>query len=547
MNPTETKAWGALQALAATDGQASLRQAFASDPGRFERFSFEAAGLFLDASKTRITEEVVSSLLALAKETGVEEKRRRMFQGEPINETEGRAVLHVALRDNREGKYSVDGEDIIPGIEAVRQRMKTFTDAVTSGEWKGATGQALDTVVNIGIGGSDLGPVMVTEALRPYHIEGRRVFYVSNVDGTHLSEVLRQIDPETTLFCIASKTFTTQETMTNAHSARDWFLASGRSEADVAKHFVALSTNHTATAEFGIDAENVFGFWDWVGGRYSLWSAIGLPIALTVGWENFEDLLSGAHAMDRHFEEAPAAENLPLLFGLIGLWHRTFLDMPAVACLPYDQSLSRLPAYLQQADMESNGKGRRIDGSAIAYETGPIVFGEPGTNGQHAFYQLIHQGTTEMLCEFIAPAVSHNPLGDHHEKLLANFLAQPEALMVGVTEEEARAQLKEQGASEAEADRLAGHKAFPGNRPSISLLMQKLTPQTLGALIALYEHKIFVQGAVWGVNSYDQFGVELGKVLAKPILAELKGDQDAEHDRSTSGLIARIRSLRAGV
>ena len=547
MNPTETKAWGALQALTATDGQASLREAFASDPGRFERFSFEAAGLFLDASKTRITEEVVGSLLALAKETGVEEKRRCMFAGQPINETEGRAVLHVALRDNRQGKYSVDGEDVIPGIEAVRQRMKAFTDAVTSDEWKGATGKPLDTVVNIGIGGSDLGPVMVTEALRPYHIEGRRVFYVSNVDGTHLSEVLRQVDPETTLFCIASKTFTTQETMTNAHSARDWFLASGRIEADVAKHFVALSTNHTATAEFGIDAENVFGFWDWVGGRYSLWSAIGLPIALTVGWENFEDLLSGAHAMDRHFEEAPAAENLPLLFGLIGLWHRTFLDMPAVACLPYDQSLSRLPAYLQQADMESNGKGRRTDGSAIAYETGPIVFGEPGTNGQHAFYQLIHQGTTEMLCEFIAPAVSHNPLGDHHEKLLANFLAQPEALMVGVTEDEARAQLKEQGASDAEADRLAGHKAFPGNRSSISLLMQKLTPQTLGALIALYEHKIFVQGAVWGVNSYDQFGVELGKVLAKPILAELKGDQDAEHDRSTSGLIARIRSLRAGV
>lgn len=547
MNPTETKAWGDLLALASTDGQASLREQFASDPGRFERFSLEAAGLFLDASKTRITDDILSGLLALAEETGVETKRRRMFAGEPINTTEGRAVLHVALRDNREGKYSVDGEDIIPLIENVRLQMKNFTDAVTSGAWTGATGKPLDTVVNIGIGGSDLGPVMVTEALRPYHLDGRRVFYVSNVDGTHLAEVLRQVDPETTLFCIASKTFTTQETMTNAHSARNWFLASGRSEADVAKHFVALSTNHAATSEFGIAPDNVFGFWDWVGGRYSLWSAIGLPIALTVGWETFEDLLSGAHAMDRHFEEAPAAQNLPILFGLIGLWHRSFLDMPAVACLPYDQSLSRLPAYLQQADMESNGKGRRDDGSAVDYETGPVVFGEPGTNGQHAFYQLIHQGTTEMLCEFIAPATSHNPLGDHHEKLLANFLAQPEALMVGVTEDEARAQLKEQGASDEEADRLAGHKAFPGNRPSVSILMQKLTPQTLGALIALYEHKIFVQGAVWGVNTYDQFGVELGKVLAKPILAELKGDQDAEHDRSTSGLIARIRSLRADV
>jgi glucose-6-phosphate isomerase len=367
------------------------------------------------------------------------------------------------------------------------------------------------------------------------------------VDGTHLSEVLRYCDPETTLFTIASKTFTTQETMTNAHSARDWFLASGRSENDIASHFIALSTNHEATEAFGIEAENVFGFWDWVGGRYSLWSAIGLPIALTVGWEAFEDLLSGAHAMDRHFEEAPDEENLPLLFGLIGLWHRTFLDMPAVAVLPYDQSLHRLPAYLQQADMESNGKARRLDGSSVGYETGPVVFGEPGTNGQHAFYQLIHQGTTVIPCEFIAPAVSHNPLADHHEKLLANFLAQPEALMLGVTEEEAYAQLKEQGAGDQEAKRLAPHKAFPGGRPSISILMQKLTPETLGALIALYEHKIFVQGAVWGLNSYDQFGVELGKVLAKPILAELKNEADGDHDGSTAGLIARIRSLRSGV
>ncbi|MEM1379460.1 MAG: glucose-6-phosphate isomerase [Pseudomonadota bacterium] len=547
MNPTNLNAWGTLSALARTDGQASLRELFASDNSRFEAFSREAAGLFVDASKTRITPAIWQALLQLAEEAGLPEKRSAMFAGAPINATEGRAVLHVALRDNRPGKYIVDGHDILPDIEAVRQRMKSFSDDVTSSTRTGATGKPLNTVVNIGIGGSDLGPVMVTEALRPYHLPGRTVYYVSNVDGTHLSNVLRTIDPETTLFTIASKTFTTQETMTNAHSAREWFLAQGRSEADIAKHFVALSTNHQATADFGIAPENVFGFWDWVGGRYSLWSAIGLPIALTVGWDTFEDLLSGAHAMDRHFEDTPLADNLPVFMGLVGLWHRTFLDMPAVAVLPYDQSLSRLPAYLQQADMESNGKGRRLDGSRIDYPTGPIVFGEPGTNGQHAFYQLIHQGTTEMLCEFIAPALSHNPLSDHHEKLLANFLAQPEALMLGVTEDEAFAQLKEQGADDTEAQRLAGHKAFPGNRPSISILMDKLTPQTLGALIALYEHKIFVQGAVWGINSYDQFGVELGKVLAKPILSELKGETDTDHDRSTSGLIARIRTLRSGV
>ncbi|MEM9838056.1 MAG: glucose-6-phosphate isomerase [Pseudomonadota bacterium] len=547
MNPAKLPAWEALTALASTDGQTNLRELFARDDERFGAFSLDAAGLFLDASKTRVTRRVRDALLQLADESGVAEKRRAMFAGEPINSTEGRAVLHVALRDNRPGKYIVDGQDVMPDIEAVRERMKAFADAITSGQRTGATGKPLATVVNIGIGGSDLGPVMVTEALRPYHLEGREVHYVSNVDGTHLAEVLRKVDPDTTLFTIASKTFTTQETMTNARSARAWFLEQGKSEVDIAKHFVALSTNHEATAEFGIAPENVFGFWDWVGGRYSLWSAIGLPIALTVGWDTFEDLLSGAHAMDRHFEETPLDKNVPVLMALAGLWHRSFLNMPAVAVLPYDQSLSRLPAYLQQADMESNGKGRRLDGASADYETGPIVFGEPGTNGQHAFYQLIHQGTTEMLCEFIAPARSHNPIGDHHEKLLANFLAQPEALMVGVTEDEAFAALKDSGASDEEANRLKGHKAFPGNRPSLSILMDKLTPQTLGALIALYEHKIFVQGAIWGVNSYDQFGVELGKVLAKPILAELTGQADADHDASTSGLIARIRTLRAGV
>ncbi|MEO1042073.1 MAG: glucose-6-phosphate isomerase [Pseudomonadota bacterium] len=543
-DPTMLNAWGALSSLAKTDGEAQLRDLFARDPGRFDRFSHEACGLFIDFSKARITEAVVEALLSLAQEAGLHERRAAMFAGEPINETEGRAVLHTALRDTREWTYFVNGQDVMPLINDVRQRMKTFTDAVISGTRTGATGKPLTTVVNIGIGGSDLGPVMVTEALKPYHVAHRSVHFVSNVDGTHLSEVLRCLDPETTLFCIASKTFTTQETMTNAASARDWFLAQGRSEADIASHFVALSTNKEATAAFGIDPENVFGFWDWVGGRYSLWSAIGLPIALTIGWDNFQALLDGACDMDRHFEDAPLRGNLPVLLGLAGLWHRSFLGMSGLAVLPYDQYLHRLAAYLQQADMESNGKGRRLNGNPVSYPTGPTLFGEPGTNGQHAFYQLIHQGTDVIPCEFIAPARSHNPLGDHHEKLLANFLAQPEALMVGVTEREAEQTLLNQGVGPEEAQDLAKHKAFPGNRPSISILMDQVTPRTLGALIALYEHKIFVQGVIWGINSYDQFGVELGKVLAKPILAELKGESQAEHDCSTAGMIGRIKAIR---
>lgn len=544
-DPTTLKAWGDLSSLAQTDGQAELKAMFASDPGRFERFSREACGLLLDLSKTRITGSVMTGLLSLAHEAGLEERRAQMFAGAPINTTEHRAVLHTALRDRRNGTYLVDGEDVMPLIEDVRQRMKAFTDAVISGERKGATGKPLTTVVNIGIGGSDLGPVMVTEALKPYQVPGRSVHFVSNVDGTHLAEVLRVIDPETTLFCIASKTFTTQETMTNAASARDWFMRHGRTEADIASHFVALSTNAEATAAFGIDPDNVFGFWDWVGGRYSLWSAIGLPIALTIGWDNFAELLAGAREMDHHFEEAPLADNLPVLLGMTGLWHRSFLGMSGLAVLPYDQYLHRLAAYLQQADMESNGKARRHDGEPVSYPTGPTLFGEPGTNGQHAFYQLIHQGTDVIPCEFIAAARSHNPLGDHHEKLLANVLAQPEALMVGVTEDEAKDTLLQNGADPEEAERLAKHKAFPGNRPSTTIVMDQVTPRTLGALIALYEHKIFVQGVVWGINSYDQFGVELGKVLAKPILAELKGEATGAHDSSTAGLIAHIQALRS--
>ncbi|WP_031555738.1 glucose-6-phosphate isomerase [Parvularcula oceani] len=541
---TELPEWNALKALAGTDGERHLRDLFAEDEERFSRFSGEAAGLFVDYSKTRITEDVRDALLALSRACGVEARRDAMFGGTAINETEGRAVLHVALRAQEEGRHLVEGRDVLPDVRAELSRMESFCGKIHSGEHKGHTGKPLDTVVNIGIGGSDLGPVMVTEALAPYALKGRKVHFVSNVDGTHLAETLRRIDPETTLFVVASKTFTTQETMTNAHSARAWFLEQGASEDDVAKHFVALSTNEEGVREFGIDTSNMFRFWDWVGGRYSLWSAIGLPIALQIGWTNFESLLLGARGMDEHFRTAPAQENLPLLLGLIDVWHRSFLGMHAHAVLPYDQYLHRLAAYLQQADMESNGKSVTMNGTPVSYPTGAIVFGEAGTNGQHAFYQLIHQGTDVIPCDFLAPARSHNPLGDHHEKLLANFLAQPEALMRGRTEDEARAELIEGGADAAEADRLAPHKAFPGNRPTVSILTEEITPATLGALIALYEHRIFVAGAVWDINSFDQWGVELGKTLAKAILPELTGGTGGAHDASTAGLIARINASR---
>ncbi|MBB4658562.1 glucose-6-phosphate isomerase [Parvularcula dongshanensis] len=540
---TDLSEWQTLQTLAGTDGQRHMRDLFGRDEGRFERYSGEAASVFVDYSKTRITDDVLDALLALSKACGVTERRDAMFAGEPINETEGRAVLHAALRGG-DRKFAVGGEDVTGEVKAVLSQMEAFCAKVHTDEHLGYTGKPLKTVVNIGIGGSDLGPVMVTEALKPYAIPGRSVHFVSNVDGTHLAETLKVMDPETTLFVIASKTFTTQETMTNAQSARDWFLSKGAGEADVAKHFVALSTNEDAVKGFGIEPSNMFRFWDWVGGRYSLWSAIGLPIALQIGWKNFRALLDGAAAMDDHFRGAPDRENLPLLLGLIGVWHRSFLGMHAHAVLPYDQYLHRLPAYLQQADMESNGKSVTLSGEKVAYDTGPILFGEAGTNGQHAFYQLIHQGTDVIPCDFIAPAHSHNELGDHHPKLLANFLAQPEALMQGRTAEEAKAELIAGGASEEEAERLAPHKAFPGNRPTVSMLVEKVTPMTLGALIALYEHVIFVQGAVWDVNSYDQWGVELGKVLAKAILPELQGGEAGTHDASTAGLIARINGLR---
>lgn len=542
--------WKALERDAAALQETAMRALFEADPERFGRYSIEAAGLFLDFSKNKITDDVVDHLIALAKAREVEAMRTRMFDGEPINITEGRAVLHPALRDFAMRDYYVGGENVSPKVRAEREKMKAFAASVHSGARKGHTGKPLDTVVNIGIGGSDLGPLMATEALRPYWICGRRTFFVSNVDGQHLADTLMQCDPETTLFIIASKTFTTQETMVNAETAKTWFLKNGGDEAAVARHFIALSTNERAVEAFGIEKENMFVFWDWVGGRYSLWSAIGLSIALQTGFENFEKLLKGAHAMDEHFRTAPLRENMAVMLALTGVWNRNFLGAASHAVLPYDQHLHRLPAYLQQADMESNGKRVGVDGAPAAVATGPVIFGEPGTNGQHAFYQLLHQGTDLISADFIAPAVSQSETGAHHEILLSNFLAQPEALMRGKTEQEAREELAAEGYAKPDIDRLAPHKVFPGDRPVNSILMEKLTPETLGALIALYEHKIFVQGLIWGINSFDQWGVELGKTLARAILPEIAKPGEGKpaataHDASTNGLIDRINRIRA--
>lgn len=545
---TNGAAWRALETLAKSP--IDMRKAFAADPGRAHRFSLEAAGLFLDYSKNRISDEIFDALVALAEAAGLEAGRKAMFAGEKINSTEKRAVLHVAARDFSLRAYHVDGEDVSKPVRAEREKLRAFVSRVHAGEFRGASGEPLDTVVNIGIGGSDLGPQMATEALRPYWVSGRRTFFVSNVDGQHLADTLGALDPHRTLFIIASKTFTTQETMTNAASARQWFIEKTQDEAGIPNHFVAVSTNVRAVADFGVDPANMFVFWDWIGGRFSLWSAIGLPIALQTGYDVFERLLRGAHAMDEHFRAAPIAENMPALLALIGVWNRNFENIAAHAVLPYDQHLARLPAYLQQAEMESNGKRVGRDGAVVAWETSPVIFGEPGTNGQHAFYQLIHQGTEIVSADFIAPALSHAELGDHHEKLLANFLAQPEALMLGKTEAEARAELQAAGLTKFEIDALAPHKIFPGGRPTTSILMEQLTPEALGALIALYEHKIFCQGVIWGINSFDQWGVELGKALAKTILPEIArlGEEKpapANHDSSTAGLIARINAVRA--
>ena len=543
-------AWQALRAEAEKLKSLRTMDLFAHETGRADAFSIEAAGLYLDYGKNRISAQARSRLLELAELRGVPGAIAAMFRGERINRSENRAVLHVALRDRSGRSIVVDGEDACAVAAAECDRMLAFVDDIHGGGRVGATGKALTTVVNIGIGGSDLGPQMVVEALRPYGIPGRRCFFVSNVDGQHLADVLDELDPASTLFVVASKTFTTLETMTNARSAVEWFLGQGMAREHIAKHFVALSTNRSAVAEFGIAPENTFRFWDWVGGRYSLWSAIGLSIALQVGARSFLDLLAGAHAMDRHFETADLSANMPALLALVGIWNRNIEGIGVHAVLPYDQHLHRLPAYLQQADMESNGKGVTVGGLRCVEATGPVLFGEAGTNGQHAFYQLLHQGTDLVAADFIGAANSQRPLGDHHEKLLANLLAQPRALMCGRSEAVVRAKLEAEGADATRIATLAPQKAFPGDRPSNVILMERLTPETLGALVALYEHKIFVQGVIWGINSFDQWGVELGKELAGELLPLIEDSEPADGtdlDPSTARLLGWIRQHRQGV
>lgn len=545
INPTQTAAWQALTQHYQSMRNVTLRDLFADDPLRFNAYSATFEDQFLlDYSKNLIDQSTMQHLLALAHETKLPEAIAAMFRGDKINRTEDRAVLHVALRNRSNTPIMVDGQDVMPQVNAVLAKMKAFCDKVISGQWTGYTGKAITDVVNIGIGGSDLGPYMVTEALKPYknHLN---MHFVSNVDGTHIAETLKSLDPETTLFLVASKTFTTQETMTNALSAREWFLQSAHEQAHVAKHFAALSTNASAVAAFGIDTANMFEFWDWVGGRYSLWSAIGLSIALSIGFDNFEQLLSGAHAMDRHFAETELSHNLPVLLALIGLWYNNFYGAETEAILPYDQYMHRFAAYFQQGNMESNGKYVDRNGQPVDYQTGPIIWGEPGTNGQHAFYQLIHQGTKMIPCDFIAPAVSHNPLGDHHAKLMSNFFAQTEALAFGKTAAEVEEEFAVAGKSAADVAHIVPFKVFEGNRPTNSILLRSITPYSLGALIALYEHKIFTQGAILNIYSFDQWGVELGKQLANRILPELQ-DKDAinSHDSSTNGLINRFKEWR---
>jgi len=543
---TSSPAWQNLQKHYDANKDVQMRDLFAHDPQRFQKFSLEFDALLLDYSKNRITEETLALLLALAKERDVPGWTKKMFTGEKINLTENRAVLHIALRNRSNRPILVDGQDVMPEVNAVLDHMKTFSQAVRSGAWKGYTGKAITDFVNIGIGGSDLGPVMVTEALKAYSKGGPKAHFVSNVDGTHIAETLKTLSPETTLFIIASKTFTTQETLTNAHSARDWFLAAAKDEKAVAKHFVALSTNEKEVTKFGIDPANMFGFWDWVGGRYSLWSAIGLPIALSIGFENFVELLEGAHVMDEHFLDTPPEKNLPLLLGVLGVWYNNFFHARTHVILPYDQYLHRFPAYFQQGDMESNGKGVTRDGISVDTATGPVIWGEPGTNGQHAFYQHIHQGTQLIPADFLAPIETQNPLGEHHLILLSNFFAQTEALMKGKTATEVRKELEKEGLKDDALEKLIPHKVFTGNRPTNSILFPKLTPRTLGLLIALYEHKIFTQGIIWNINSFDQWGVELGKQLAKAILPELeKPGTITSHDSSTNGLINRFKEYRA--
>jgi glucose-6-phosphate isomerase len=545
-NPTTTAAWRALETHAQQLKSVHLRDLFQQDAERFARYSFQFENMLVDMSKNIITDETKRLLLQLATECGVKQAIEAMFNGEFINETEQRSVLHVALRNFSKTPYYTAGKNVMEDVQKVQEQMKAFCEKVHSGQWVGYTGKRIKNIVNIGIGGSDLGPFMVTEALRPYWIEGMQVRFVSNVDATHLIETLKLVNPEETLFLIASKTFTTQETMTNAFTARHWFLKAAGDESQVAKHFVALSTNEKEVTKFGIAKENMFQFWDWVGGRYSLWSAIGLSIALTVGYENFEALLKGAHSVDLHFREAPFDNNIPVLLALISLWYINFFGAQSEAILPYDQYLHRFAAYFQQGNMESNGKSIDRNGEPVTYATGPIIWGEPGTNGQHAFYQLIHQGTLLIPCDFIATALSHNPSGKHHDILLSNFFAQTEALMNGKDEETVENELVKSGKNREEIAKLTPYKMFSGNRPTNSILLKQVTPYTLGQLIALYEHKIFVQGIIWNIYSFDQWGVELGKQLANQILPELENDTTVStHDSSTNGLINAYKKMKA--
>ena len=541
----ESPAWQALVEHQREIAQLHMRNLFAADPARFERFSLRFGDIFFDYSKNRVTERTMALLLDLARQSDLGQRIEAMFNGDKINTTEGRAVLHTALRNRSNTAVYVDGQDVMPEVNRVLGKMREFSSAVRSGEWKGYTVKAITDIVNIGIGGSDLGPKMVCEALKPYARPDLRVHFVSNVDSSDLVETLKLVNPETVLFLVASKTFTTQETMTNAHSARDWFLNTARDDAAVAKHFVAMSTNTEAVSKFGIDPRNMFEFWDWVGGRYSLWSAIGLSIVLYVGMEQFEELLAGAHQVDQHFRSTPFEQNIPVIMALLGIWYNNFFGAQSQAILPYDQYLAYFPAYFQQGDMESNGKSVTRQGKWVDFSTGPVIWGQPGTNGQHAFYQLIHQGTQLIPCDFLAAANSHNPLGDHQAILVSNFLAQTEALMKGKTPEEARVELEAAGYSGEQLEELIPAKTFPGNRPTNSFLYPKLTPRVLGALIALYEHKIFTQGVIWGINSFDQMGVELGKQLAKKILPELAGTEAvSNHDSSTNGLIRVYKAQR---
>ncbi len=545
INPTKTQSWKNLVDHFKEMKGVHMKDLFADDPDRFNKYSIRFNGILVDYSKNIITEDTLKLLLKLTDDVGLRDALNKMFTGESINETEDRAVLHTALRNRINIPVCVNDKNVMPEVNAVLSKMKDFSDKIITGEWKGFTDKKITDIVNIGIGGSDLGPVMVTECLRPYAKVGLEVHFVSNVDGTHITETLKQLNPETTLFLIASKTFTTQETMTNAFAAREWFLKCAKDHAYVTKHFVALSTNIEKVEEFGIDKDNMFVFWDWVGGRYSLWSAIGLSIACYIGYENYAELLQGAFEMDSHFRETPFERNIPVILALIGIWYNNFFGVQTEVILPYDQYMHRFPAYFQQGNMESNGKSVDRSGSRVDYQTGPIIWGEPGTNGQHAFYQLIHQGTKIIPADFLAPAISHNRIGEHHNILLSNFFAQTEALLNGKTKEEAIEELKRDGRSDEEIRKLYPHKVFEGNRPTNSILFSKLTPRALGSLIVMYEHKIFVQGVIWNIFSFDQWGVELGKQLAKRILPELEDDKQVDsHDSSTNGLINTFKEMR---